>query len=187
MKKLFSLISLAFLTLSCGAGLFCQPTHAAKGSDDYRTYYNSRFSFSISYPVNVFTPQGESDNGDGQRFLSKDGRAEMTASGINNVLDETLADWYAEASRSTAEHPNRVVTYKTMKGNWFAVSGSEGERVFYQKTILKNRIFKTFRIEYDRALKSKYDPITAKMAGSFKGIGRREKERINKVRQRMNR
>jgi hypothetical protein len=169
MKKLFSLISLALLTLSCGASLFCQPAHAVRDSDDYRTYYNSRFAFYISYPANVFTPQGESDNGDGQRFVSKDGRAEMTASGINNALDETLADWYAEASRSTAEHPHRVVTYKTMKANWFVVSGHEGERLFYQKTMLKNNIFKTFRIEYDRALKSKYDPITARMAGSFKG------------------
>ena len=169
MKKFFSLMSLAFLTLSCGAGLFCQPTHAARVSDDYRTYHNSRYDFSVSYPANIFTPQGESDNGDGQRFVSKDGRAEMTASAINNVLEETLADWYGEASRSTTEHPNRVATYKTMKANWFVVSGSEGERLFYQKTMLKNGVFKTFRIEYDRALKRKYDLVTARMAVSFKG------------------
>ncbi len=37
----------------------------------YETYYNHRYDYSIDYPKDVLFPQGESDNGDGQKFLSK--------------------------------------------------------------------------------------------------------------------
>src|SRR5437588_5064694 len=57
---------------------------------DYRTYTNARFGYSISYPASVLVPQGESDNGDGQIFRSRDGHAEMRVFGRYNVQNETL-------------------------------------------------------------------------------------------------
>jgi predicted metal-dependent RNase len=63
----------------------------------------------------------------------------------------------------------REVTMKLLKKDWFVVSGYAGEKVFYQKTMLKDGVFKTFIIEYDRAQKSFYDPVTARIARSFAG------------------
>ena len=37
--------------------------------DVYHTYHNPRFGYSIAYPKDILYPQGESDNGDGQKFL----------------------------------------------------------------------------------------------------------------------
>lgn len=36
---------------------------------NYRTYHNSRFDYSISYPADILIPQGEAINGDGQKFF----------------------------------------------------------------------------------------------------------------------
>jgi hypothetical protein len=135
----------------------------------YRTYHNARFDYSISYPADLLIPQGESVNGDGQRFLSKDGRTELLVYGSPNSLDQTLNDVLTQASERSPDHPNRVVTYKVLRADWFVVSGTENGRIFYQKTMLRDSTFKTFRIEYDESKKPTFDSITAFIARSFKG------------------
>lgn len=147
---------------------FSWATHAQE-RHQYRTYHNVRFDYSISYPVGILFPQGESVNGDGQRFLSKDGRTELLVYGSYNSLEQTLNEVLTEASERLPDHPNRVVTYKVLRGDWFVVSGIENGRIFYQKTMLRNSTFKTFRIEYDESQKQTFNPITAFIARSFKG------------------
>lgn len=131
----------------------------------YKTYSNARFAYSISYPWKLLTPQGEATNGDGQKFLSSDGDVELIVYGSNNALDQSLKDVYDEA-RGAA---NSEVTYQILKPGWFVVSGISDGKVFYQKTILRQGVFKTLRLEYKRSVKSTWDPITPKIAASFKG------------------
>jgi hypothetical protein len=133
----------------------------------YQNYFNRRFEYSISYPSDLLYPQGEAANGDGQKFMSRDGRTLMLVYGQENIRNETLAQFYREESRSKA-HPNRVLTYKVLRGSWFVFSGSESNRIFYQKTLLRNGEFLTFSIEYDASQRSLYDPITGTIAKSFK-------------------
>ena len=142
---------------------------AAAARHTYRTYHNARFDFSISYPADVLIPQGESENHDGQKFRSRDGRAEMLVYGSYNALNQTLRQLYSEETNPSADHPHRTVSYKTLKGNWFVVSGIEEGRVFYQKTMLAKGIFKTLRIEYDESQKDRFDSLTAQMVRSFRG------------------
>ena len=128
----------------------------------YKTYTNARYGYSIAYPSNLLVAQGEADNGDGQAFRSKDGAAELRVYGSQN-LGGGLATAYTEAQAG------KDVTYKTMKGNWFVVSGRDGGKIFYQKTMLKGDVLKSFIIEYDAAQKSVYDAVTMRVARSFAG------------------
>lgn len=141
----------------------------AVAQNNYRTYRNARFDYSISYPRDLLVPQGEAVNGDGQRFLSRDGRAEMAVYGSNNSLDQTLQQVYSQETARSSEHPDRTVTYQVIKRDWFVVSGTENGRIFYQKTLLRNGVFKTFRIEYDDAQKQVFNPVTTRIANSFRG------------------
>jgi hypothetical protein len=86
-------------------------------------------------------------------------------------LDQTLRDVFEQAGGRSIEHPNRVVTYKVLRNDWFVVSGTENGRgrIFYQKTMLRDSTFKTFRIEYDKNEKQTFDSITAVIARSFNG------------------
>lgn len=147
--------------------LFVAAASAQAPRHHYENYFNHRFEYSISYPSDLLHPQGEAANGDGQKFLSRDGRAVMLVYGQENIHSQTLPQFYREESRSKA-HPNRVVTYKALRGSWFVFSGSESGRIFYQKTLLRNGEFLTFSIEYDASQKSIYDPITATIARSFR-------------------
>lgn len=162
------MFSFPFATTVLAVLCFLWPMQA-QVRHDYRTYHNARFDYSISYPANLLIPQGESVNGDGQRFLSRDGRTELLVYGAYNSLDQTLRDVFEQESSRSTEHPNRVVTYKVFRNDWFVVSGTENGRIFYQKTVLRNSTFKTFRIEYDNNEKQTFDSITAFMARSFKG------------------
>ena len=45
----------------------------------WATYVNVRFQYSICYPKDLLVPQGESDNSDGQKFLSNKDSAELAA------------------------------------------------------------------------------------------------------------
>lgn len=139
---------------------------------NYKRYANVRFGYSISYPEGVLFPQGEADNSDGQRFLSKLGDVEMVVSGINNVLDETIQSRFKGDSKNEAKknYVKRVV-YKYLKGNVYVVSGFINEKIYYQKTILENDAFMTFYISYPADKKQQYDPITVDISKSFKFVG----------------
>ena len=136
----------------------------------YSRYYNSRFNYSVAYPASILIPQGESQNGDGQKFVSKDKSITLLVYGSHNALNQQLAELYRTQSRSaTRENPTRVVTYKTRGNDWFVVSGYEDGKVFYNKTILRNGDFKVLELRYNKSLQPKFDPIAAEIAKSFKG------------------
>ena len=59
----------------------------------YSNYKNSKFDFSIQYPSDLLFPQGESDSGDGQSFLSKDSKIRLTAWGNTVDLSASLYDF----------------------------------------------------------------------------------------------
>ena len=135
----------------------------------YKTYSNARYQFSVSYPDGLLVPQGESDNGDGQKFLSPDGRAELRVFGFYN-LDGSLEDAYQAAQLYKKEESrNHQVTYKVLRKGWFVVSGKFDGRVFYLRTMLRGPVFKSLVFEYDESEKAIFDPATARISQSFRG------------------
>jgi hypothetical protein len=162
MRKLIPALLIAALWLVPPTGAASSHPVGVAQRVVYKTYTNARYGYSISYPSNLLVPQGEADNGDGQAFRAKDGAAELRVYGSQN-LGDGLAGAYTEAQAG------KSVVYKTMKGNWFVVSGRDGGKIFYQKTMFKGDVFKTFIIEYDEAQKSTYDAVTTRIARSFVG------------------
>ncbi|PZR41035.1 MAG: hypothetical protein DI538_02265 [Azospira oryzae] len=123
MKKVITLpLSLLFVFLLTGFQ-----------SRPMKEYCNERYAFCVPYP-DAFTGQGESGNGDGQTFLSKDKQAEILAYGEMAIeeISENLTDVYQNA----ASHLN--VSYKVVKPDWFVISGLNKEgKIVYRKTVKK--------------------------------------------------
>jgi len=110
----------------------------------------------------------ESNNGDGQIFLTKDGRVQITVSGSNNVLSKKLGDEFDNAIMALKqEMPSAVIGYTRLKDYWYVISGFRGENIFYTKKFLANDEFITIEITYPEAERAKWDKLVAKLASDF--------------------
>ena len=168
-----SLFVLAWLLLSCNsqssvsaAPAPASQNHEAAKQGNWQTYTNVRFAYSLCYPADVLTPQGEAENGDGQKFLSRDSRAQALVYGSNNVLDQSVSETYSDELQAD-EKAGIKVTYRVVKPGYFVVSGSGAGKIIYQKTVLVGDVFKTLRLEYPEDQKAVFDPIVSTMSDCF--------------------
>ncbi len=133
----------------------------------FQTYLNARFGYRIAYPTD-FTPQGESENGDGQVFIGRDG-AELRVWGGYNVLQETLASALQQELRRCREN-RRQVTYRTVGQGFFVLSGYESDRtrIFYLKKMVRPSLQVGFEFVYPVQNRSRYDRDVTFMANSLR-------------------
>lgn len=164
-------IFLAFAVLCAISAFFACRTGssaaAASTPDDptWATYANSRFAYTICYPKNLLDPQGESENGDGQAFLARDG-ARLLVYGSNNALNESITDVFNHTSSRLAG-PSGKITYKAIKPAWFVLSGQQGSTIFYAKTFYAKDLIVSFEFTYDSSRSNVYNPVAAKLSSCF--------------------
>ncbi|MFK7784628.1 MAG: hypothetical protein AB8B56_05925 [Crocinitomicaceae bacterium] len=126
----------------------------------WKNYRNERFDFCVDYPSNFLTPQGESENHDGNTFANANGSSEMRVSGIYNALDETIEEAFERATENDVYYDDeRKITYKTQEGDWFVASGNYNESIFYVRSSLIRDTFYTLYFEYHASEVQKFDEI----------------------------
>jgi hypothetical protein len=124
---------------------------------DTALYFNRQFTFCFYYNPSKLKPQGESANGDGQVFLSENKDCKVIVSAIRNSLEESIETTFNKTIESGVYHdPNKPITYKVQKENWYVLSGSYKTKIFYSKRILIKDIFYNFYIEYPQNQKEHY-------------------------------
>lgn len=166
-------LSSAFFILAApGAALAADPTPTPGplhvSSTPYKTYVNARFGYQVNYPSELLVPQGEADNSDGQKFLAKKGNAEMAVWG-NYKVDEDLNDELKSAKSPSAKgEPKKEITYSAGGKDWFAVSGTIGDKIFYQKTCLRGDTFRTVTFSYPHSEKDKFGQVVDNVVATFK-------------------
>lgn len=158
----------AFLAL-----LLAGPLAAA----EFENYQNSRFYFALDYPAGLVA-QPPPANNDGRVFLSEDGKVKLVAAARYNVLNESLAQLTHEAE---AEYRGGRITYRRIMADYFVISGTRGDDVFYQATGLykhpkgDGEVVATFTFTYPRETAGRYNPMIKRMLNSFlaslRGIG----------------
>lgn len=70
-----------------GIPALASPALLVLAQSGFQPYINVRFGYRLDYPAD-FVPQGESDSGDGQVFIGKEG-AELRVWGGYNILQAT--------------------------------------------------------------------------------------------------
>ena len=101
-------------------------------------YCNARFDFCIQYPSTLLTEKTMSDNDDGIRLTSKDGKVCAEASGAYNVGNWSLTDIYDFTFQDiTADYPDQVryISYNIGKTSYEATF-QYGNELHYYKTML---------------------------------------------------
>ena len=60
------------------------------------------------------------------------------------------------------------ISYKVLKPAWYVISGQNEEGVFYNKSIIKNKMQHHLRIQYSVNRKPLFDTLLARVSTSFK-------------------
>jgi hypothetical protein len=136
-------------------------------------YCNGRFGYCIDYPANVLTPQEEAQNGDGRRFTNKKGEVILTVFGRLNqdangdplTLQQQFALDVGSLEKAGA---STVITYKKKGANFYVLSGTKENKVFYHKMIIKEDAFCFALLEYPKAEKQTYDAYSKVVFDTFK-------------------
>ena len=138
-------------------------TFAAR-AETWRTNYTTRFGATADVPAKwIVDPPPMND--DGRIFRSPNGRAQITVSGgfVIETKEEEIA---SRAEPGIGE----TITYQKRGPGWIIVSGTKGDRIFYEKWILTchDTIWNDLRIEYPEADKPKYDALVTHVSASLR-------------------
>ncbi|MBB1126202.1 hypothetical protein [Thiospirillum jenense] len=142
----------------------------ATSTPQFATYTNQRFHYNLTYPSHLLYPQGESDNGDGQTFLSKDATAKLTVFGSFNAEEETLDAAFNTALQIAAMN-ERVITYQRKADNWYVLSGYDHGAIFYSKFFLIDGQLIGFDLMYSEEQRRIWDEVTNQINASFRPQG----------------
>jgi hypothetical protein len=148
-------------TIAIGIALVC-----GARADDWRLYQNDRYGTTVEYPP-IFKPLPPPDSDDGRRFESADG-ADFAVFASYNAEDFDVAGYRNFVVKNL--DAGAVVTYQASGDDWFVISGTKGDSIFYDRYLLTHRKQMTegLVINYPAKLKQTYDPIVARMAKSFR-------------------
>ena len=130
------------------------------------TYVNARFCYAVCFPPAVLLPRGESADGDGQAFVSPDGKSKMVVWGSWNALAETVSSRYASERRHLL---GCTVTRKKLEPTWFALSGfAPDSRLCYDKQILDRNRWLGLWIEYPSSKRARFGALIARISRSLR-------------------
>ncbi len=142
----------------------------------YKNYLNQKFGFSVDYPYEILTPEGESDSKDGQVFRSKKTPAN-TLTVYRDYIDLidpeivfTLEVAYKKHVNTFSKKGNgRNITYKKLDKGFFVLSGyKDNGDIYYQKTIMVDGNLCTCLLEYKEVDKALFNKISVAVFKSFK-------------------
>lgn len=131
------------------------------GDFNYKTYYNSRFGYSIEYPSFLVNEMG-SQNNSGVVLSNENNTVKLTLWADNNALFLTLQEVYDNA---LAESVN--VTYSNLGSKSYVVSGEEGEYVYYKNQVVGEGSMNGFMIRYPKKDEEFFDDIVTKLYNTF--------------------
>lgn len=159
------MISAAFAV--SGAVLSALALPAAAQGHRWETTGNAKFEFTMCFPADLMTPQLESDDGDGRIFLAKDG-TELRVWGTFNTQNLTPEQALANQTKYI-EKDGGNVSYKVARADWLVLSGTMGDRMFYQRASYDKVRFASFRLTYPKAHVAKWKPIAAHLSTCLDG------------------
>ncbi|MGA7327111.1 MAG: hypothetical protein WBX25_22150 [Rhodomicrobium sp.] len=153
------------MTAFVSAGLLL--TASAKDGN-WGIYRDERFGFILVFPADVFNWRGQSQNGNGAEFISRDGRAKLNVFAAFNTDKAGLIEYREAVLRGFAGYDK--LEYGPLGQSWFVLSGARDLSIYYQKVLFAcgGRIINAFALTYPKEQKREYDAIVTGIEKKFR-------------------
>lgn len=131
------------------------------GDFNYKTYYNSRFGYSIEYPSFLVNEVG-SQNNSGVVLSNENNNVKLILWADNNALFLTLQEVYDNALKESVN-----VTYSSLGSKSYVISGEEGDYIYYKNQVVGEGSMNGFMIKYPKRDEAFFDEIVTKLYNTF--------------------
>jgi len=130
----------------------------------WETYNIPETGTSVDIPSSIFTEHvGRPPQGEGARFQSADGRAELT------IQAAAIGSNVSPAAFLARQHPPEQIQYKRITPRFFAVSGYKGDKVWYDRCNFSGRLVHCVLINYPAEEEHAWDEVVTRMSLSLSG------------------
>ena len=126
-------------------------------------YSISETGTSVDLPTSIFTENAGRPDGYGRRFVTSDGRADLTVQSVDNIEKDTPATFLAK------KHAPRDNQYKRIASRFFAVSSYKGDKVWYDRCNFSQRFIHCVLINYPAREEHDWDDIITRISLSLNG------------------
>ena len=138
------------------------PALAGAEETDWRKYVVAETGASLDLPRAIFTnPAGKPDTGYGARFLTSDGRANLTVQSLRNEKDDSPATFLAR------KRPPRDIVYRRVASNFFVVSSVRNGLIWYDRCTVAGRLITCVLINYPATEKKAWDGVVTRISNSL--------------------
>ncbi len=144
--------------------LLATKSTTARNALKFAVLDDPRSGVKIGVPQSVFVKR-EPNTAGGSRWQTADGKATLDTTALPKG-GETLQQLYDKVIVSSS--PNRKVTYKLLRPDFFVVTGETPTGKFYRRMSLgSDGAIRGFSVGYDKALAAEMDRLVISVANSF--------------------
>jgi hypothetical protein len=140
----------------------------AQPGQEWTTYVNERFGFSLRYPAELFELERASDAGDGRVFVARDGDARLLVGAFANTDRHTLESYRRLIGAQS--YADFQVSYAPRGQSWFVLSGEGKGRMFYEKVIFScgGSVINSFAMIYPLESRDLFDRVVEGIERTFR-------------------
>jgi hypothetical protein len=137
-------------------------------AQDWSTYSNPRYGFSLRYPSDIFAVERTAAAGDGQLFVDKSGDARLLVGTLTNDTGFTPRSYQTYVAQHS--YADYRISYQRLGGTWFALSGEGNGKIFYEKAMFScaGRLINSFALIYPSHQRHVFDRIVEGVEDSFR-------------------
>jgi hypothetical protein len=130
--------------------------------DGWQRYVIGETGARVDIPAAIFSKDGgPSETGTGRRFLTSDGRANLTVQSVSNPAQNSPAAFLAGIG------PPPGVVYKRVTPNFFVVSSFRDRIIWYNRCNFSGRFAHCVLINYPANEKRQWDGIVARISNTL--------------------
>jgi hypothetical protein len=142
--------------------LLAFPMVAAAQPVDWQKYVVPETGANVDLPMTIFSKDaGQPESGYGRRFLTADGRANLTVQSVPNDTRDSPAVFLAKMN------PPSNIVYQRVTPNFFVVSSFRKDKIWYNRCNFAGRFMNCVLINYPAAEKRQWDSVVTRISDTL--------------------